>query len=122
MTRKRDEPVPLRDALAALGRDLGVPDPDVLARVVTLWREVVGSVVAEHAHVRSVRDGVCTVTVDAPVWATQLRYLEQGVIERRRDRARARCGGVGEGRRDAARRARFRGSGLVSMRGPKTAL
>ena len=31
---------------------------------------------------RSVRDGVCTVTVDAPVWATQLRYLEQGVIER----------------------------------------
>jgi predicted nucleic acid-binding Zn ribbon protein len=82
VTRKRDEPVPLRDALAALGRDLGVPDPDVLARVVTLWREVVGSVVAEHARVRSVRDGVCTVTVDAPVWATQLRYLEQGVIER----------------------------------------
>ena len=36
MTRERDEPVPLRDALAALGRDLGVPDPDVLARVVTL--------------------------------------------------------------------------------------
>ncbi len=59
-----------------------MPDPDVLARVITLWREVVGTVVAEHARVRSVRDGVCTVTVDAPVWATQLRYLEQGLIER----------------------------------------
>jgi predicted nucleic acid-binding Zn ribbon protein len=54
----------------------------VLTRVVALWRDVVGSVVAEHAQVRSVRDGVCIVTVDAPVWATQLRYLEQGVIER----------------------------------------
>ena len=82
MTREHKDPVPLRDALTALGRDLGVPEPDVLARVVALWRDVVGSVVAEHAHVRSVRDGVCSVAVDAPVWATQLRYLEQGVIER----------------------------------------
>jgi predicted nucleic acid-binding Zn ribbon protein len=82
VTRREQEPIPLRDALTSLGRDLGVPSPDVLTRVVALWRDVVGSVVAEHAQVRSVRDGVCTVTVDAPVWATQLRYLEQGVIER----------------------------------------
>jgi predicted nucleic acid-binding Zn ribbon protein len=82
VTRREQEPIPLCDALTSLGRDLGVPAPDVLTRVVALWRDVVGSVVAEHAHVRSVRDGVCTVTVDAPVWATQLRYLEQGVIER----------------------------------------
>ena len=27
-------------------------------------------------------DGVCTVAVDGPAWATQLRYLEQGVVER----------------------------------------
>ena len=75
--------MPLRDALAALGRDLGVPDPDVLARVVTLWREVVGFG-RRGARATCVRcaTGVCTVTVDAPVWATQLRYLEQGVIER----------------------------------------
>jgi predicted nucleic acid-binding Zn ribbon protein len=82
VTRRNDDPVPLKDALAAVGRDLGVPDTDVHARVVAVWREVVGSVVAEHARVRSVRDGVCVVTVDEPVWATQLRYLERGVIER----------------------------------------
>jgi predicted nucleic acid-binding Zn ribbon protein len=77
-----DEPVPLRDALADVSRDLGVPQPDVHARAVALWREVVGTVIAEHARVRSVRDGVCTVTVDAPEWATQLRYLEAGVVRR----------------------------------------
>jgi predicted nucleic acid-binding Zn ribbon protein len=78
----RDEPVPLRDALAEVGRDLGMPDPGVLERVTVLWREVVGPAVAEHTDVRSVRDGVCTVTADAPVWATQLRYLEQAVLDR----------------------------------------
>jgi predicted nucleic acid-binding Zn ribbon protein len=82
VTRGRDDPVPLKDALAAVGRDLGVPDTDVHGRVVEVWREVVGSVVAEHALIRSVRDGVCTVAVDEPVWATQLRYLERGVLER----------------------------------------
>jgi predicted nucleic acid-binding Zn ribbon protein len=82
VTARRDDPVPLRDALAELGRDLGVPAADVHARVVELWREVVGTLVAAHAHVRAVRDGVCIVAVDAPVWATQLRYLEQGLIDR----------------------------------------
>jgi predicted nucleic acid-binding Zn ribbon protein len=78
----RDEPIPLRDSLANVSRELGVAEPDVHARVVDLWRQVVGTVVAEHARVRSLRDGVCTVTVDAPVWATQLRYLAQGMIDR----------------------------------------
>jgi predicted nucleic acid-binding Zn ribbon protein len=82
VTHGRDDPVPLKDALAAVGRDLGVPDTDVHGRVVEVWREVVGSVVAEHAQVRSVRDGVCTVAVDESVWATQLRYLERGVLDR----------------------------------------
>ena len=80
--RRNREPVPLRDALAAVGRDLGVPEPDVVARVVALWEELVGPAVAAHARVRSVHAGVCTVTVDAAVWATQLRYLEQGLVER----------------------------------------
>jgi predicted nucleic acid-binding Zn ribbon protein len=80
--RPRHDPVPLSDALAAVGRDLGVPEPDVVARVVALWEELVGPAVAAHARVVSVHAGVCTVTVDAPAWATQLRYLEQGLVER----------------------------------------
>ena len=37
---------------------------------------------AEHSHASSIRDGVLTVVVDGPIWATQLRYLETAVVER----------------------------------------
>jgi predicted nucleic acid-binding Zn ribbon protein len=74
--------MPLQDALRAVGRDLGVPEPDVLARVVALWDELVGPAIVQHARVRSVRGGVCTVAVAAPAWATQLRYLERELVAR----------------------------------------
>ncbi len=41
-----------------------------------------GADVAAHARLVSVRDGVLTVAVDDPIWATQLRYLETAVVER----------------------------------------
>ena len=85
------EPVPLRRRARGGRSRARCARPDVVARVVGLWEELVGPAVAAHARVRSVHAGVCTVTVDAPVWATQLRYLEQGLVERARDRARARC-------------------------------
>ena len=54
--------------------------------------------VAAHAPVRSVRDGVCTVEVDGPVWATQLRYARTTASSSARDeRLRA-------GRRDVGSR------------------
>ena len=80
-TRDRD-PVPLRDSVAALGRDLGLPDPEVLGRVAATWSELAGPAVAAHAPVRSVRNGVCTVTADGPAWATEIRYLEAELVER----------------------------------------
>ncbi len=35
--RGRDEPVPLRDAVAAVGRKLGMPAPDVFATLTREW-------------------------------------------------------------------------------------
>jgi len=72
--RQPDEPVLLRDAVAAVGRDLGMPAPDLLESLASGWAAIVGDVLAPHTSVRSVRDGVCTVEVDGPGWATQLRY------------------------------------------------
>jgi hypothetical protein len=63
--------VPLGDALAAVGKELGMPDPTVVARVEVVWAEVVGPAHAGHCEVRSVRDGVCTVTVDSASGAAQ---------------------------------------------------
>jgi predicted nucleic acid-binding Zn ribbon protein len=76
------DPVPLADALAAVGEELGLPSGDAFATLVARWDEVVGSDVAAHAHLESVRDGVATVAVDDPLWASQLRYLETAMVDR----------------------------------------
>jgi predicted nucleic acid-binding Zn ribbon protein len=80
--RGGDDPVPLADALAALGAELGLPAGDAMRKLETHWSEVVGDDVAGHTRLDSVRDGTLTVTVDGPIWATQLRYLEAAIVER----------------------------------------
>jgi predicted nucleic acid-binding Zn ribbon protein len=86
--RRANEPVSLGDAIAAVGKELGLPEPNALAALTAAWPDIVGAQVATHASVRSVRDGTCTVEVDAAGWATQIRYAEQQVVER----AAACCG------------------------------
>jgi predicted nucleic acid-binding Zn ribbon protein len=78
----RNQPRPLRDALAEVSADLGLPDPDAFGSVLSNWQELVGSELAAHSRLRSLRDGVLRVTVDAAPWATQLRYLERDVVHR----------------------------------------
>ena len=79
--RGGDEPTSLGDALAAVGRELGMSATGAVTALARRWPEVVGDDVAEHAHPSSVRDGVLTVVVDGPIWATQLRYLEAVILE-----------------------------------------
>jgi predicted nucleic acid-binding Zn ribbon protein len=87
MTR-RDDPVPLRDAVAEVGRELGMPALDAVATLETAWTEIVGDALARHVHVRSIRNGECTIAADGPAWASQLRYLANSIVER----ANERCG------------------------------
>jgi predicted nucleic acid-binding Zn ribbon protein len=82
--RSADDPVALRDAVAAVGRELGMPAPDDLDALTREWATIVGDAVAQHAVVRSVRDGTCTIEVDEAGWATQIRYAEQQIVERAR--------------------------------------
>jgi predicted nucleic acid-binding Zn ribbon protein len=77
-----DEPVPLSDALARVGAELGIAPGDAHGTLDARWTEVMGPDVAAHARLVSVHDGVLTVAVDDPIWATQLRYLETVVVER----------------------------------------
>ncbi len=77
-----DEPTPLRDTLAEVGAQLGLPDPGPLETLTRHWATVVGPAIAAHTRVGAVRDGVLTVVVDAAAWATQLRYLEGEVVRR----------------------------------------
>jgi predicted nucleic acid-binding Zn ribbon protein len=77
-----DDPTPLSDALAAIGAELGLPAGSAMRDLEEHWSAVVGEDVAEHARLVSLRDGTLTITVDGPIWATQLRYLETAIIER----------------------------------------
>jgi predicted nucleic acid-binding Zn ribbon protein len=77
-----DEPVPLADALAKVGAELGLAPGGAHGTLADRWAEVMGADVAAHARLVSVRDGTLTVAVDDPIWATQLRYLEAAVVTR----------------------------------------
>ncbi len=80
--KRGDEPVPLRDAIERVSRELGMAAPDVLVTLTARWRDIVGDAVAEHAQVRSVREGECTIVVDGPAFATQLRYAAGDLVAR----------------------------------------
>jgi predicted nucleic acid-binding Zn ribbon protein len=79
---RSDEPIPLRDSLAEVSADLGLPEPDALAFLIQKWESLVGPDVAPHCRLTSLRDGVLRVTVDTAPRGTQLRYLEGELVER----------------------------------------
>jgi predicted nucleic acid-binding Zn ribbon protein len=85
-TRRPDprssEPRPLRDSLAEVSADLGLPEPDALAFLIQEWESLVGPEVAPHCRLTSLRDGVLRVTVDTAPRGTQLRYLEGELVDR----------------------------------------
>lgn len=78
----RKEPRALSDALGEVARGLGLPDPKALDAVSRAWPMLVGEAISAHSRTRSLREGVLTVVVDSPAWATQLRYLEAEVVRR----------------------------------------
>ncbi|MGH8984480.1 MAG: DUF721 domain-containing protein [Acidimicrobiia bacterium] len=75
-----DDPARLRDTLAAVGEELGLPRAGAVEALRAAWLDVVGAEVAAHTGVSALRDGVLTVVVDAAPWATQLRYREADLV------------------------------------------
>ena len=72
------DPVPVGEALAVVGGDLGLGDPSTLAVIAEHWTDIVGDAVAGHARLRTLRGGVLTIAVDAPPWATGAELLAGG--------------------------------------------
>ena len=81
----RSSPRPVRDGLEGLARRLGAPTASALGAVFSQWEDAVGPTVAAHAQPVSLADGVLTVAVDQPGWATQLRYLSGDLLVRLRE-------------------------------------
>jgi predicted nucleic acid-binding Zn ribbon protein len=59
---------------------LGAPRASALHTVFVRWPELVGPAIASHARPLSLKEGVLTIGVDQPGWATQLRYLEATLL------------------------------------------
>ena len=79
----------LGHALEDVSRHLKMAPPPAVSSVFGGWRELVGESMAAHVTPRSLRDGLLTLVVDDPVWATQLRFLEGDLLERLRGLAGA---------------------------------
>jgi hypothetical protein len=76
------DPVPIGDALAEVGADLGLADPGVIGVLSERWVDVVGPAIAPNARLRSLRGSTLTIAVETGAWATQLRYLETEMLAR----------------------------------------
>lgn len=89
VARRDRDPRTLSESLDRVTRRLGGPPAQVLTAVFAHWAELVGDDIAAHATPRSLRNGVLSVTVDHPAWATQLRYLSAQVVDELRTRTGA---------------------------------
>lgn|GEM_PF-850509 len=76
------DPRPLGASLDHVTRALGMPPATVLETVFTQWTDLVGPVVATHAHPASLRGGVLVVNVDDPAWGSELRYRAQDMLSK----------------------------------------
>ena len=74
------EPRPLRSSLDRVVGSLGGPSVGTLQAVFGRWDELVGPHVAPHARPVALRDRRLLVAVDEPAWATEIRYLEAGLL------------------------------------------
>ncbi len=73
---------------SALGRIIGsmTSSQGPMMQIIESWSDVVGDAVANHARPRRLTDGVLTVEVDDPAWATQLKFLREQICSKLNER------------------------------------
>ena len=77
----RDGPRRVEDALRHVRRELGAPEPGHFTEIRDSWVELVGASLAAHSSPVNLRGGVLRISVDDPAWASQFRYLADGLVE-----------------------------------------
>lgn len=76
----KPEPKRVGDSLDGLARRLGAPAAASMSAVFTKWADAVGPAIAAHTRPVGLTDGVLTVAVDDPAWASQLRFLVNDLV------------------------------------------
>lgn len=80
--RGDEDPVPVRAGLDRLLDHLTGASVATTKTVFDRWDAIVGEPVASHTRPQTLRDGVLSVAVDDPAWASQLRFLEPDLREK----------------------------------------
>ncbi len=75
----------MADALERVLDSLGAPPSDLLSTVFGRWEEVVGADVARHCRPVAVEGDRLVVVASDPVWASEVRWLADRVLERVND-------------------------------------
>ncbi|MCP5025260.1 MAG: DUF721 domain-containing protein [Actinomycetia bacterium] len=70
----------MTESLDRILRSLGAPPGDALARIRDRWPEWIGTDLADHCEVVSLREGALVVRVDQPPFVTSLRWSEARIV------------------------------------------
>lgn len=75
-----DGPVRIGRSIQRLLDSVGAPPASAIRAVFDGWQQIVGDALARHTRPLSLQDGVLTVAVDHPAWATQIHLLASDLL------------------------------------------
>jgi predicted nucleic acid-binding Zn ribbon protein len=82
MAKDKNSLTPLKEVIANLLRDGGLPfNPDDAA-IWKVWDDVVGSIIARHAQPSWIKNRNLRVTVSDPIWSQELKFMEEVIREK----------------------------------------
>jgi predicted nucleic acid-binding Zn ribbon protein len=71
----------MAELLDRVVRGLGGPGAEALVEVFGHWEAVAGEQLAEHCRPEEIRRDTLVVTVTDPVWATEIRYRQDQLVD-----------------------------------------
>jgi predicted nucleic acid-binding Zn ribbon protein len=74
--------VSLRGALDRVLKEYKLAADLEAYRAFTVWDDLVGKKVADHARPIRINDGILYVEVDDPLWLAQIKYMKGGIIRK----------------------------------------
>jgi predicted nucleic acid-binding Zn ribbon protein len=76
-----DEPRRMGELLDRVVRGLGGPSADAMIEVFGHWEAVAGERLSEHCRPRELRGETLVVVATDPVWATEVRYRQEVLLD-----------------------------------------
>lgn len=78
----RDGPAAASELLQRLLSTLEKPSPDIIISVFKRWEQVVGADIAKHCRPVAIEGDRLIVAADDPMWASELQWLSEMVLDR----------------------------------------